>query len=134
MKNARSLLLADSVINLVLGGLLSFFPRDVVRALGVPSAEPAFYASILGAVLFGIGLALLIERGRGGGLGLAGAIAINLCGGTALGLWLLFGRLTLPARGQILLWGLVVLLVGISAVELASHRTGPTGRRSPGRR
>ena len=116
------LLTIDAVINLVLGALLVWFPRPVVAAFGVPEAAVAFYPSILGAVLFGIGIALLIERVRGSsGLGLSGAISINLCGGVVLAAWLVFGSLEIPIRGQVLLWALVVVLVGISSVELVAH-------------
>ena len=122
MKSARLLLLIDAIINLVLGVLLIFFPGPVVDALGVPAADPAFYPSILGAVLFGIGIALLIERSIGGGLGLRGAVSINLCGGIVLGFWLLFGDLRLPLRGLIFLWGLVVVLIGVSMIEILASR------------
>ena len=111
MKTEKRLLFLDALINLVLGALLIFFPRSLVEVLGIPGVESAFYPSILGAVLFGIGLALLIERGSGGGLGLRGAVTINLSGGMGLGLWLIFGELEIPLHGQILLWGLTALLV-----------------------
>ena len=98
------------------------FPEGVVLALGVPSAESAFYPSILGSVLFGVGLALLLERNSGNGLGLHGAVAINLSGGLVLGLWLIFGGLQLPFRGDIFLWGLTIVLVGVSVVEIMATR------------
>jgi hypothetical protein len=116
-----TLLKIDAAINLILGILLLAFPLELVQALGLPMADPSFYPSILGGVLFGIGLALLIEcyRQSNGfiGLGLGGAIAINLCGGFVLAIWLLSGSLNLPLRGQIFLWFLVLLLVGISLIE-----------------
>jgi hypothetical protein len=116
-----TLLKIDAAINLILGILLLAFPLKLVKALGMPLAEPSFYPTILGAVLFGIGLALLIEcyRQSNGliGLGLGGAIAINLCGGFVLAIWLLSGSLNLPVRGQIFLWFLVLLLVGLSLIE-----------------
>ena len=81
----RSLLLTiDSLLNLLLGVLLVVFPRDLISFLGIPQPSSAFYPSILGAVLFGIGIALWMERGADGerarGLGLGGAVVINLCG------------------------------------------------------
>jgi hypothetical protein len=127
---ARRLLLAvDAAINLALGALLVLawpYGEALTRAFGVPPAEPPFYASILGAVLFGIGIALLLElRGTGRpaafGLGLGGAIAINLCGGIVLGAWLIAGGLALPLRGWIFLGVLDGALVVISAVELVAH-------------
>lgn len=115
------ILLADSGINFVLGILLLLFPRPLVEALGIPGAENRFYPNILGAVLFGIGIALLVEwrRKREGttGLGLAGAIAINLCGAIVLATWLLFGSLEIPLRGHVVLWVLAIVLIGISTAE-----------------
>ena len=122
MKSERLLLLIDAIINLGLGVLLLVFPRPLVTALGVPNVESAFYPSIMGAVLFGIGIALLLQRNRAKGLALEGAVSINLCGGIVLGLWLLFGGLQLPLRGLILLWILVAILVGISTFEILASR------------
>ena len=123
--NRTTLLKADAAINLILGVLLMAFPAKLVKALGVPMADSSFYATILGGVLFGIGLALLVECYRKSsrfiGLGLGGAIAINLCGGCVLAAWLLSDKLTLPLRGQIFLWSLVVLLLGISLLEGLTH-------------
>ena len=123
----RSLWLTiDSLINLLLGALLVIFPRDLVSFLGIPQPGSAFYPSILGAVLFGIGIALWIERGTdrasGRGLGLGGAVVINLCAALVLAAWLLFGGLSLSARGSGFLWGIVVVLIVVSLAEIASVR------------
>lgn len=119
-----TLLTIDGMINLILGVLLIAFPDSLVDLLGVPPASNSFYPNILGGVLFGIGIALMIERNnkasKSVGLGLRGAIAINLCGGLVLCFWLVFGDLSLPTRGLVFLWFLVLLLVGISAIEIAS--------------
>ena len=123
--NHTTLLKADAAINIFLGILLLAFPSGLVKALGIPMADPSFYPTILGAVLLGIGLALLLEcyrkTNRFVGLGLGGAIAINLCGGFVLAAWLLSDKLILPLRGQILLWSLVLLLAGISLLEGLIH-------------
>jgi hypothetical protein len=115
-------LIVDSIINLGLGILLMAFPPAVVRMLGVPTTENSFYPTILGAVLCGIGIALLIDyfRRPGGivGLGLGGAISINLCAGLVLAVWLVRGTLAIPFRGQVFLWTLVITLASISCVEL----------------
>jgi hypothetical protein len=114
-------LLLDAFINIVLGLLLVTFPSSLVRLLGVPTADTRFYPSILGAVLLGIGLALLIEFYRqpsqSPGLGLNGAIAINLCGALFLAGWLLSGMLAIPVRGQVFLWAVAIGLVAISGSE-----------------
>ena len=123
----RSYLLAfDAVVNLALGILLLLFPRTIVEALGVPDPASRFYPNILGGVLFGIGIALLIEvlmpsRQALRGLGLLGAVVINLCAGAVLAAWLVFGDLNLPLPGLIFLWCLVALLIGLSSLELVKE-------------
>lgn len=113
----------DAGINLILGVMLMAFPDWLVTLLGVPPAASRFYPSLLGAVLFGIGVALLIERHHGSengnGLGLYGAVAINLCGGLVLCCWVVSGALSLPLRGVLFLGLSVLLLLGLSMLELA---------------
>lgn len=121
MTSSRTLLFIDAGINLALGCILIVFPAPIVSLLGVPETQSAFYPSILGAVLFGIGIALVVENIKGKGLGLLGAVSINLSGGIVLAAWLLFGGLQLPIRGWVFLWALVVLLLGISTVELLAQ-------------
>jgi peptidoglycan/LPS O-acetylase OafA/YrhL len=125
------ILLADAIINLILGVLLAMFPKRVVEVLGVPDTDATFYPSILGAMLIGIGVALVIEYVRKptgpAGLGLYGAIAINLCGAVFLVGWLFSGKLEIPLRGQAFLWGVAVVLIVISVVELVLGRA--TSRR-----
>ena len=102
---ANTLLTIDAAINLILGIPLMVVPTHTARILGIPFPEPAFYASILGAVLTGIGVALLIERYHDRihmtGLGIGGAIAINIIGAVALILWLFLGNLDIPVRGYV---------------------------------
>lgn len=125
------ILLVDAIINLILGALLATFPRSVVEFLGVPDTDATFYPSILGAVLIGMGVALVVEcvkKPNGPfGLGLHGAIAINLCAAVFLTGWLLVGKLEIPLRGQVFLWGLAVVLITISLVELAFGRVAKHG-------
>lgn len=133
MAESRSrVLLLDALINLVLGAALLCF-SVTAPMLGIPPAAHAFYPMILGAVLFGIGLALLWEVYRGAeqpvGLGLGGAVAINLCGGVALTGWLLLGNLDVPLRGRIVLWTLAVVLVVISLAEIFIRRRSHSSAR-----
>ncbi len=120
----RTLLTIDGVVNLVLGTLLLLFPTGMLQFLGLPPVQNHFYTTILGGVIFGIGLALFIELFRGGrnarGLGLGGAIAINLCGGGVLLSWLVFKPFDLPMRGNVVLWTVAVLVLGIGLIELVS--------------
>ena len=116
-------LITDAVINLILGILLLAYSPGLVSILGVPPSDNFFYPNILGAVLLGIGIALVIEafrkrKDKYTGLGLLGAVIINICGGTVLLIWLLSGGLNLAQKGLLFLWTLDVLLLGISFVEL----------------
>jgi hypothetical protein len=118
----------DGIINLALGILLLFFPLGMAELLGVPQSNVSFYPTILGAVIFGIGIALLIERygftRNIRGLGLGGAIAINMCGALALLVWLVSTPLNIPLRGYVILWSIavIVLLVGIVEILAKSWR------------
>lgn len=123
-KKHKNLLLIDGIANLVLGFLLLLFPLGIAEFVGVPLPESHFYPTILGGVIFGIGVALLIERygfeKSIRGLGLGGAIAINICGSLALLGWLVLAPPAIPLRGSILLWGIGILVLGIGLVELAA--------------
>lgn len=119
----RITLTIDAFINLILGILLLAYSQPIVDFFGVPSTQDYFYPNILGAVFIGITIALLTEAYRKEpngyiGLGLIGAICINLCGGIVLFLWLVFGDLELPLKGYIFLWILDILLLVISTIEL----------------
>lgn len=120
----KILLIIDGVVNLVLGAILLFFPVGLVELLGLPPTNTYFYASILGAVIFGVGVALFLElygvQADVRGLGLGGAIAINLCGGGALLVWLVAVPLDIPLRGKIVLWLVAVLVLAIGLVEIAA--------------
>ena len=124
MKPGKTIILVDSIINLFLGLILLAYSDPVIQLFGLPATSQYFYPNILGAVLFGIGIALYIEYRRKGeftGLGLGGAISINMMGGIVLLFWLVFGTLNIPVHGNIILWVLAILLVGISSLELSAY-------------
>ncbi len=125
-KKEQILLVVDAIINFALGILLIVFPKDFLVILGAPIPSNTFYARILGAVLLGIGLALLLERfqdrNRMAGLGIGGAILINICGAGALVFLLLFGRLDIPLRGYIILWCIALIVISISVIEIIASR------------
>ena len=121
--NKKTTLLIDASINFILAILLLTFSPALVNFLGVPDTDNSFYPNILGAIFLGITIALVIEANRKHsdryvGLGLIGAISINLSGGLVLLLWLLLGGLNLPLKGLIFLWVLDILLVVVSSIEL----------------
>ena len=119
-----SLLIIVVIINLLLGLLLLLVPFGMASFLGVPEPVSLLYPCVLGAVLFGIGMALLLEVWGGSkgtrGLGIGGAIVINFCGAGALLGWLLMSSPDLPMRGQILWWCLAVVVLLVGVVELFS--------------
>jgi len=126
----KLLLVVDAGINFILGILLLAIPNDLFMAMGIPSSEKPFYASILGGVLLGIALALLIEVFHPKiplrGLGLGGAVSINIFGaGTLIG-WLILGDLSIPTRGSFFLWSLALLILSLSLVELINVYTEPS--------
>jgi hypothetical protein len=118
------LLIVDAVINYALG-ILCILYTFIAGIVGVPIVENSFYPNILGAVLLGIGIALTLEcfktKRDWVGLGLGGAVAINLSGGVVLVIWLIFGNLNIPIRGQVFLWMLAIFLIIISTIELIAH-------------
>ena len=125
MERKQEILLSiDGLINVLLGLLLILFPFGIAEFLGVPNPGTNFYPTILGGVIFGIGLALYIERyGHNSGirgLGLGGAIAINICGGLVLFIWLLVDPFDLPMRGYILLWAIALLVLSMGVIEIAA--------------
>jgi len=105
-------LIIDAIINFVLGIVLIVYPVQLIRFLGVPEAMSPFYPSLLGAVLCGIALALVIEYYRSPtglvGLGLGGAVVINICGAFMFIVLMVRHALHMPFQGYIFLWILVV--------------------------
>ena len=127
----KKVLLVDAAVNLALGVLLLGFSDAIVGFLGVPASDQLFYVNILGAVLFGIGIALILEyyRPKGlVGLGLGGAVSINLCGSLVLIAWLLSGKLSIPFRGQAFLWGVGLIVLLVSLVEVLVHLKRKAGK------
>jgi hypothetical protein len=120
----KALLLIDGVVNLILGLLLILYPVGIMELLGLPPTETYLYAIILGAVLFGIGIALMIELygipRKVRGLGVGGAIAINLCGAGTLVIWLVISPFSLPIRGRIILWSVAILVLAIAFAEIVT--------------
>jgi hypothetical protein len=124
-KKHKALLLIDGIINLILGCVLLLFPLGIAKIFGIPESDINFYPSVLGGVIFGIGIALLIElygapKGLRG-LGLGGAIAINLCGSVVLCVWLILKPFGIPLRGYIILWSIAVMVILVGIVELITR-------------
>jgi hypothetical protein len=129
-QNRRFLIFIDGVFNLLIGSILLLFPLGMGTYLGLPISESSFYPILLGAVIFGIGIALMLEwkgsREKYRGLGLEGAITINFLGGGALLLLLLLAQLQIPMRGMIILWIVAIAVLIIGVVEFSSRIFHPS--------
>ncbi len=118
-KGDKILLSIDSIVNIIIGLLLLCYPLGVGKILGLPQPGENFYTLILGAVLLGIGIALFIESkyyNRGmRGLGLEGAVVINIIASIVLIIILISGTLNISIIGSLILWfiGILVFLIGI---------------------
>jgi hypothetical protein len=125
----KALLAVDASVNLSLGVLLLAYPGWLAAALGLPPVTNTFFPNVLGGVLFGIGIALLLaRRSEAHGLGLDGAIAINLCGAGVVVGWLVLAPGAIPPRGQITLWVIALTVISIGMAELL-HRLRSKTRR-----
>ncbi len=111
----------DVVIHLIPGIALLFFPDVIIDALGIPVPGTRFYASVLGAMLSGIGLALLAERFRKtlgiAGLGQGGSICVKICTGGVLSAWLVHGDLPIPVQGYAILGLIAFALLMLSGAQ-----------------
>ena len=110
----------DAVFNLLMGVGLLTFPPAIVRALGLPETKATIYPRVFGGVLIGIAIALVVEAmvPAFGGLGLGGAIAINVSGAAVVSGCLISRPGDIAATGRFVLWTVVVVLIVLSAVEL----------------
>ena len=122
------MLLTDGIGNVLLGLAMLLFPGTILKVLGF-STNGASLLSIFGSVILGIGLALVVQtrrlRGPFCGLGLTGAMLINLCFGLAIGYWLIWGNLEPNPVGSVLLWALTAILLIFGVVELSIIRRNP---------
>lgn len=124
--NRSSVLIVDALISFVLGAVLAVFPKSLIDLLGLPATEATFYPRLLGAVVIGIAIALVYECRRSAnersGLGLGGAIAIDLSAAAFLGCWLIFSWMTLPLRGALVLGSVTTLLISVSVLGFVAQR------------
>ena len=125
----RALLIVDSIVNLALGALLVWYPGWLSSALGLPEVATTLYPTVLGGVLIGIGVALIIAARGGEGLGIDGAIAINLCGAGIVAAWLLTAPESISPRARVTLWAIAWLVIAIGALEFL-HRRSERPRRN----
>ena len=117
----HQLLWIECILKLAGGLLLIVAPRTLARLLGLPPAEHPFWPRVLGGLLVGLAIAAFLEmKLKGGnGLGLGGAIAVNLAGAGIIGALLILGQAGSVRRGRVLLWLIAAGLAGLSLIEIA---------------
>lgn len=118
-KEDKILLVIDSMVNIVIGIILLCFPLGIGDYLELPKSNNNFFPTILGAIILGIGIALFIEykyfEKTKRGLGIEGAIIINIIASSALIIFLVFGNLNISLLGSVILWfvGILVFIIGL---------------------
>lgn len=120
--NRSQLLRIDGLLNLLFGAVLLLGPLGSLRWLGFPEARSYFYSSVLGGVLAGVGVALLLSVRRLSGLGLAGAVAINVGGALAVAGWLVAVPDQGSPVGRALLWIVALGVLSVAVVEVLTLR------------
>lgn len=117
----QQLLWIETLLKLSGGIVLLAMPRLAIRLLGLPSGDSSFWPRLLGGVLIGLAGALYLEGATTGskGLGMGGAVLINLAAAGAVAGHVALNRATGTARGRLVLWLLVALLFLLSLIEIA---------------
>jgi hypothetical protein len=117
----EQLLWLETLLKFVPGALLALAPIATLRVLGLPRPDTGFWPRLCGVLLVGIAGALFLEgTSRGHGLGLAGAIIINLSGASLLATLLVLEAGPDSARGRATVWLVVCALVTLSVFEIAT--------------
>lgn len=115
-------LTVEALLRGAIAALLIVLPKSVIGALGLPRAEQSFWPRLLGAVFAGMAAAAYIEGHfkLQSGLGLGGAVAINIATAFAILTGLVVGGLDIPRRGRLLLWISSAALIVLALFELAA--------------
>jgi hypothetical protein len=117
----QQLLFLEAVVKAAIGLILMIAPGAAFKVAGLPPVPTGFWPRVLGATLFGIAGANLIEGTLLGsrGLGLAGSLAINFAIAAMLTIQLALNAAATTVRGKLLLWVLVAILYVLILVEIA---------------
>ena len=119
---AQQLLWIEIVLKTSVGALLFLVPRATAKALGLPPVAQSFWPRLVGGALLGIAAAVALGTwlGRPGGLGLAGAVAINLTAAVVIVAELSLAKDGMAKRGRVLSWLAAGGLGLLGLVELAA--------------
>ena len=115
------LLWIETLLKLVFGLVLATVPLTAARLFGLSRPDSGFWPRLLGGVLIGLAGATFLEGWikNAHGLGLGGCLIINLAAAAILFALLVLGKATDLRRGRLLLWGIVILLIVLSLLEVA---------------
>lgn len=118
----KYILWIDAIVHLFMGSQLTLRPRGFIRMLGLPPTDTTFYPRLLGAVLFGIGLSILIgiRTETPIWIGPGAEIVLALVGAGVLATLIASNRFAFTARGKVVSWFLVALLVLLAWLEYRS--------------
>lgn len=123
----RSILAANAGLNILLGIVILLLPVTGGGWFGLPDATPFLFSSVLGAVLVAVGLALLVQRAGGSGLGLGGAAVLGLLGAGAAFAWLGLGGSAIPAPGRWVVAAAALLAIALAGLSMTSRDHGDLG-------
>ncbi len=114
------LLILETLLKLAGGAALLLFPGTIIKLLGLPPASDGFWPRLVGALLMGLSGAFYLEARFAGskGMGLGGAVIVNCVVAATLVLSMTLGGTAKP-RGRAALWLLVMILVGLSLIQIA---------------
>ena len=117
----EQLLWIEFVVKLASGAVLALAPKLLARITGLPPAESPFWPRLLGGILIGIAVAALVEvRFKSSiGLGLAGAVSVNVAAAATIGSLLILGQGGSSRRGRFALWLAAAGLLILALVEIA---------------
>lgn len=122
---ADQLLWLETLLKGSIGLMMLMMPITSAKLAGLPHGNSAFWPRLFGAALLGIAAAFAVEgytqlnaNISARGLGLGGAIAINLVTVLSLIGTLIFKGVT-TRRGLLLLWSFILLLVLLMLFEIA---------------
>jgi hypothetical protein len=112
----------EALLRGALALVLILAPKSMIAALGLPRTEATFWPRLLGAVFAGMAAAAYIEGHFKvqSGLGLGGAVAVNITTAFAILTGLVVGGLDVPRRGRLLLWLCSGALILLALFELAA--------------
>lgn len=117
----EQLLWIEFLTKVAVGIPLLLTPRVLAHVLGLPPAESPFWPRLIGGLLIGLAMAALIEvRFKSSmGLGLAGAVAMNVATAATIGSLLIMGQGGPTRRGHFTLWLVAAVLMIQALVEIA---------------